>query len=155
MYNLLSYYSSGYYDYNLTALFIILIISIVILIILLSATARIADEKDQSAGLWIFLVLFFGIIPFIILLCLPTPTYTPTSSSGYSLTHRNYEWTCKNCGCKNGDSKTVCYNCKKPKYNRAGQKTETPVNSGWICPECKTKNNSFASHCSNCFREKP
>ncbi len=133
--------------------FIILIIAIVIDIIILVKTVQIANEKNCSPGIWFFLVLFFGIIPFIVLLCLPYPTYTSTSSSGYSLTGNNAVnkvWACKTCGCKNAYNRNYCYNCKNPRENNVA-----PVNSGWICPECKTKNNSFASHCSNCFREKP
>ncbi len=86
--------------------------------ILLVIAVEIAEKKNCNSAIWFFLVLFFGIIAFVILLALPNPQSTnsqPNTSSSYE--SATTTWICKTCGCRNGDTRNTCYNCNNPKLD--------------------------------------
>ena len=177
-----------YYDYTYEVQKLIqtimpyFIASIVINICLVVASIIIASKKQRSKiwGLWVFL---FGLIPFIILLCLDD-----LYINVYSTTKTNI-WVCGNCGQKNTGVK--CTNCGNSKYfkgkpyetysktnvwtcktcgetnntlkcTRCGAAKEMSISFGgekekpsWVCPKCGEKNNANAMNCINCFNPKP
>lgn len=164
---------------DLNAIFELLASSICCMIIpaILSSVALIwgahmAQKKGRSAGAWTALILFFGIIPFIVLCCLPDLTDKQAPKPGYASipvpsTTSGHIVLCPSCqrrmrvGAEYIDSKVRCPSCKGVIDVRAsleGTKAPTPPfsqNQGtWTC-ECGVRNPLFRMSCSACGTRNP
>lgn len=135
MINLL--YPSNNYSDPIVALFssivILIIIGVAIDIILCVLAVKIAEKNGRNGTAWAALVLFFGLIPFIVLLCLNKKA--------------DIKWVCKKCGSVNSNG-DYCTNCGNSNL------TEN-YNTPWACPTCGQRNKSNSQYCCFCGQKRP
>ena len=179
---MLAYGYNNYYDfsgYSKEELLIALGVMIVILIVAIAAliwccvlSYRMAVDRGQSGGLWVFIALMIGWLAVIILACMPKhePDYYHSTRgrlaklSQESEKERVNSWICENCGWKNPITASTCKSCYKArpasalaeyqKYNEAHKKTEVSDGS-WYCSHCGTKNTRTYTYCKACYKKKP
>ena len=89
------------------------IVSFVIWFILACVGGTIAGKKGRSRAGWFFLILFFGLIPFIIICCL---------KSKKVIVKQEDNWTCAKCGATNNGGYT-CAKCGAWKSNSDQEQT--------------------------------
>ena len=139
--------------------------------------AKKAEEKGYSKGGWWCLIFFCGIIPFIIICCLPDiSTQTQTLSSrwvcskcgavnfgGYTCskcgTYKGYNTLKCSCGATLNASDAFCAKCGKPRPATVPSAPKATVIAesfkGWKCPSCGEQNRNEAKRCIGCGKEKP
>ena len=95
--------------------------------------AHMAQQKERSAAAWVALTLFFGIIPFIVLCCLPslasTKTWGPKSAPAWGQPSQG--------GQTSGQTWSAPTTPKAPTTSA----TPAPVKTGIVvtCPHCQGK----------------
>ena len=172
-------YSYGY-AYNKTDLIVSivsLIISLIIALVFATIGSRKAEEKGYSKGGWWCLIFFCGIIPFIIICCLPDiSTQTQTLSSrwvcskcgavnfgGYTCskcgTYKGYNTLKCSCGATLNASDAFCAKCGKPRPATVASAPSAKVipesSKRWKCPTCGFSNPESMRTCNGCGKDKP
>ena len=87
----------------LTIYIVLILVNLALSILFTVISVKTANRKGRNGTLWGILTFFFGLVPLIVVLCLPednTPCY----------------WVCKNCGAHNEAGTTECSACKKRRY---------------------------------------
>ena len=98
-----------------TILLISVIASYVLLFVFACIGGTIAGKKGRKRAGWFFLILFFGLIPFIIICCL---------KSKKVIVKQEDKWTCAKCGASNVGGYT-CAKCGAWKSNSEQEQIST------------------------------
>ena len=145
-------------------LIILIIVLIAVEILLIVACGKKASAKGRSVEAWVIIALLFGgLIPYIILCCLPDNNYYSgySSNGGYvpndfrnSFANQN-----NNRNNQNQDIRQI-YNANREEYgglygqgnyNYYANANNTPKKAqGWNCPYCGRRNTDDRKFCINC-----